>query len=157
MIYSQYPIPHNIIILFLISYIYLLSSPVELHQLLVDSRAEWDAWLAAFLSHGSSKDGVLKEGELKSRERYWFVLQRDGLAYYAKQEDVIKAKLPKGEIELTINTTVRETNLVIGSLGRKAKFGFGIFQPSGRKYYLFADSMQELREWFVIYHGLSYF
>jgi len=124
-------------------------SKSEIFQFLVDSRADRDSWTAAFLSHGAKKAGVIKEGVLKSRERYWFVLTTSCLQYYLRAEDALEGKPAKGEIDL-FNCLVKETDLNVGSLGRrteKSRFGFAIYQPNGKKYYLFAESLQESSEW----------
>ncbi len=61
-------------------------------------------------------------------------------------QDFAQGKPPKGEITL-LNCIVKETELLTGSYGRKAKPGFGIFQQSGKKYYLFAENKSEVQEW----------
>lgn len=114
-------------------------------QLLVPSKAERDGWMAALISHGVIKSGVIKEGFLRSREKYYFVLQKNCLYYHANQEDSIYGKI-KGQIDL-FNCTVKETNQ--GSLGRKTTFSFGIYQPSGKKYFLFSDTATDVNEWII--------
>eukprot|EP01119_Soliformovum_irregulare_P005251 TRINITY_DN1693_c0_g1_i2.p1 TRINITY_DN1693_c0_g1~~TRINITY_DN1693_c0_g1_i2.p1 ORF type:complete len:1126 (+),score=323.25 TRINITY_DN1693_c0_g1_i2:34-3411(+) len=114
-------------------------------QILVETRANRDSWVGGFISHGASKGAVKKEGSLKSRVRYWFVLQNDCLQYYLDRRDAAGGKPPKGEIDLN-NCVVKEAD-ISGSTGRKSKFGFILFQPNGRRYYIFASTLADLREW----------
>lgn len=86
---------------------------------------------------------VEKEGYLKSKSNYWFVLDKSRytLSYYPKREDYIKGKTCKSQI-LLLGCEIEETNLI-----KNEPFSFVIYQPNGKKKVLSCNSKEELEEW----------
>jgi hypothetical protein len=116
-------------------------STLQIYQLLVDTRAQRETWVALLLGHGATKAGVKKEGYLRSRTKYWFVLQRRFLIYYEKQEDAMYDRVPKGTIDLYY------CSIQIDEGSTKKKLGFAIQSSKGKKYTLFTESLHEYNEW----------
>jgi len=96
-------------------------------------------------SHTASLLRSKKEGYLKSKHKYWFVLLESIplLYYYSKKEDYIKGKSPKGQI-LLLGCEIEKTNFI-----KDEPFSFIIFQADGQKFVLCSKTEEELDQWII--------